>query len=104
MTTALLVNKNNDFNQKLTDIITQQYSNWEMITVDKYEDAMEKIQTESIDIMALDSHLSSKDCQALADSLHAKRPEANIYITIKNPQIRTDYSRAINRGMIIVPN
>ena len=104
MATALVVNKNHDSNQNLIDIINKQYSSWDMISADGYEDAMNKINTESIDMMALDSHLSCKDCQTLADTLHAKRPDANIYITITDSKIKTDYSRVMNRGLIVVPN
>lgn len=104
MTTALVVNESHDSSQNLIDILGRQYSNWNMIGVDKYEDAIEKIQTESIDIMALDSHLPSKDCQELAATLHDKQPDAKIYIAMKDPQIKTDYSRVMNRGLILVPS
>ena len=102
MATALVVNNNK--NQNLVASINRQYSNWNTISVDKYEDAIEKIRTESIDIMTLDSHLSCKDCQTLADTLHAKKPDANIYITISESRIKTDYSRVMDRGFILVSN
>lgn len=103
MTAALVVNQSHNSSQNLIDILHRQYSNWEMTYVDKYEDAIKKIQTESFDIMTLDSHLSSKDCQKLADTLHEKQPDAKIYIAMKDPQIKTDYSRVMNRGLILIP-
>ena len=45
MTTALVVNDNNNVNQDLITSISRQYSNWDTISVDKYEDAIEKIRT-----------------------------------------------------------
>ena len=103
MATALVVNENHGSSQNLIDILHRQYANWEMTYVDKYEDAIEKIQTEAFDVMTLDSHLSSKHCQKLADTLHEKQPDAKIYIAMKDPQIKTDYSRIMNRGLILIP-
>ena len=101
MTKALVVNESHDSSQALIEIINRKYSEWNMIGVDKYEDAIEKIKTESIDIMALDAHLPCKDCQELAATLHDKQPDAKIYIAMKDLQINTDYSRAMNRVLIL---
>ena len=55
MTTALIVNESQHPNPELMASLHRQYANWEIIGVDKYEDALEKINNENIDIMTLDS-------------------------------------------------
>ncbi len=104
MTTALVVNESHDTSQNLIDVLSSQYSDWDMIGVDKYEDAIEKIQNEPIDIMALDSQLPCKDCQKLSATLHDKQPDAKIYIAMKDRRNNTDYSRVMDRGLILVPS
>lgn len=81
MTTALVVNEGQGCSQHLIETLHQQYSAWNIINVDKYEDALEKIQNESINVLTLDAQLSCKDCLALTDELHDKQPNAEIYIS-----------------------
>ena len=104
MTSALVVNESHHSNPKLIEALHKQHSDWEMTSVDKYEDAISKIESEAFDIMTLDSHLPSRQCQNLAETLHKKRPNAAIYIAMEDQRIKTDYSRVMNRGLIFIPS
>jgi CheY-like chemotaxis protein len=103
MTTALVVNDIAHSNKNLMDSLHNQYASWKMVGVDKYEDALEKIQTLSFDVMTLDSHIPCKDCQRLVDILHDKQPNAKVYIAMDDSQLKTDYSRVMDRGLILIP-
>jgi DNA-binding NtrC family response regulator len=103
MTTALVVNDSQHSSNDLINSLHNQYASWDMVSVDKCEEALEKIQTESFDVMTLDAQIPSKDCQRLADTLHEKQPEAKIYIAMNDNQVKTDYSRVMDRGLILIP-
>jgi DNA-binding NtrC family response regulator len=104
MTTALVVNDVAHSNNNLMESLHNQYKSWEMVGVDKYEDALEKIQTGIFDVMTLDSHIPSKDCQKLVDSLHTIQPDAKVYIAMNDDNYsKTDYSRVMDRGLILIP-
>lgn len=103
MTRALVVDDATHTNKNLLDFLHNQYKNWDMVEVHKYEYALKKIKTESFDVMALDSNIPSKDCQKLVDTLHDKQPDAKIYIAMNDNQIKTDYSRVMDRGLILIP-
>lgn len=103
MTTALVVDAPTHSHKNLLDSLHNQYENWEMVEVNKYEDALEKIQTELFDVMTLDSHIPSKDCQKLVDTLHEKQPDAKVYIAVDDSHFKTDYSRVMDRGLILIP-
>ncbi len=103
MTRALVVDDATHTNENLLNYLHDHYKNWEMVEVHKYDYALKKIQTESFDVMALDSHIPSKDCQKLVDMLHSKQPEAKVYIAMDDNQLKTDYSRVMDRGLILIP-
>ncbi|MBL1140883.1 MAG: hypothetical protein HND53_02530 [Proteobacteria bacterium] len=104
MTRALVVDDATHTNENLLDYLHDHYKNWDMVEIHQYEYALKKIQTESFDVLTLDAHIPSKDCQNLVDTLHDKQPEAKIYIAMNDSQLKTDYSRVINRGLILVPD
>lgn len=98
MITTLLV-QDKDNKRPLKDKISSEHKDWNVIEAQDLFEARSRISGGEIDALAVAAELPALDCVELVESLKASKPDANIYIIIKDA-VNSDLSRSIERGFI----
>ena len=98
MITTLLVQDETN-KRPLKDKISSEHKDWNVIEAQDLFEAKSRLKDGDVDALAVVAELPALDCVELVESLKSTKPDANIYIIIKDA-VNSDLSRSIERGFI----